>query len=507
MRKDQGLPLQRRSGILLHVTSLPSVFGIGDLGPAARQFVDFLAQAEQAYWQVLPLNPTNPGFDSSPYHSVSALAFNTLLISPEMLAEEGLLESKDLASCAKFRQERVDYQAVIACKNQLFDKAFGWFKSRAKNGEFTAFCAAQSEWLEDYALFMAAKAHFKNRSWHTWPKSIRDRDPAAERVLRESLAERMQRERFLQYVFFKQWQTLRAFCCDRGIQIIGDMPIYIVHDSADLWTHPELFKLRADKKPQVVAGVPPDYFSASGQLWGNPLYRWDILRQRKYDWWIRRMGHNLKLFDIVRIDHFRGFVGYWEVPTEEKTAQNGRWVKAPAEDFFQHLRRAFDPLPVIAEDLGTITPDVREIMRQFGFPGMKVLLFAFGEDDPHHPYLPHNHERNCVVYTGTHDNNTVRGWFEKEARIDEKKRLFRYLRHEVTLEDVSWAFVQMAMTSPADTAILPMQDVLGLSQEARMNRPATGRGNWRWRLLPEQMTPPLARKLAALTRHSGRSNQ
>lgn len=489
------------------MTSLPSAFGIGDLGPEAFRFVDFLAQAEQKYWQILPLNPTDPVFESSPYHSLSALASNTLLISPEILATDGLLESKDLASYPEFQSETVEYKAVAVYKNKLFDAAFARFKARGYDAEFAAFCTRQSGWLEDYVLFQAAKKHFGNRPWYTWSKSIQDREPAAERALRQSLAARMEREKFLQYVFFKQWQALREHCRSRGVEVIGDMPIYVVHDSADVWTHPKLFKLDADKRPQTVAGVPPDYFSATGQLWGNPIYRWDVLRERKYDWWVRRIAHNLKLFDRVRIDHFRGFVGYWEVPAGKETALGGRWVEAPAEDFFQHLHQQFNPLPVIAEDLGTITPDVREIMRRFGFPGMKVLLFAFGEDDPHHPYLPHTYERNCVVYTGTHDNNTVRGWYEKEAGDEEKKRLFRYLRHKLTPTGVSWAFVTMAMTSPADTAILPMQDVLGLGQEARMNRPATRRGNWRWRLLPKQITPSLAERLAVLTRRSGRANR
>jgi 4-alpha-glucanotransferase len=349
------------------------------------------------------------------------------------------------------------------------------------------------------------KDHFKKRVWSDWPLDVRDRREQALQPLKKALHEDMEREKFFQYVFIKQWSALRSYCQEKGIQIIGDIPIYVNYDSVDLWTHPELFKLDQKKRPYAVAGVPPDYFSATGQLWGNPLYQWDILKEREYDWWVQRVNHNLRLLDIVRIDHFRGFVGYWEIPSTENNAVNGEWKEAPAEDFFRVLTEKNPHLPLIAEDLGIITPDVRKVMEHFAFPGMKVLLFAFGEDDSMHPYLPHTYKENCVVYTGTHDNNTVRGWFKREAKPAERKRVFRYIGRKVSKKDIHWEFIRLAMQSVAKTAIIPMQDVLGLGEKARMNLPATGKGNWEWRLLPSQLTPQLAKKISDMTETCGRA--
>jgi len=496
---------ERGSGILLHITSLPSPYGIGDLGPGAYEFVDFLSKAKQRFWQILPLNPIDISHGNSPYHSVSAFAYNDLLISPEIMVMEELLEKNDTTPAPRFNTGKVDYKEVIPYKKKLYLKAYKTFIKREKDKEYEKFCAANSHWLEDFALFVALRAHFKGKVWNKWPPDIRDRAPESLRLLREELCESIEREKFLQYVFSQQWFRLKNYCHKNGIQIIGDMPIYVVYDSVDLWTHPELFKLDGRKKPYAVAGVPPDYFSDTGQLWGNPLYRWSVLKERKYDWWIRRIEHNLNLFDLVRIDHFRGFVGYWEIPAAESTAINGRWVKAPAEDFFNQLKKSFHPLPIIAEDLGIITPDVIRIMLQFGFPGMKILLFAFGEDYPMHPYLPHTYEKNCVVYTGTHDNNTVKGWFAKEARPEDQRRFFRYLGREISKREIHWEFIRLAMMSVANTAIIPMQDVLGLGKEARMNKPATTRGNWQWRLLPEQLTSSLVERLLEVTVAYGRA--
>lgn len=496
---------KRGSGILLHITSLPSPYGIGDLGDGSFRFVDFLAQAKQSYWQILPLNLIDPAFGSSPYHSISAFAFNTLLISPELLQQEGLLDISDLNSCPRFSSRKVNYRAVLTFKRRLFRAAFDRFKKRKSKSAFDEFCFKHSFWLEDFALFVTLKDHFKGRVWSKWPADVREREPKSLQSLRLMLADRIEFEKFLQFIFFQQWIFLRKYCGQKGIQIFGDMPIYVNTDSADLWTHPELFKLDRRKVPSVVAGVPPDYFSETGQLWGNPLYRWDILKEKNFDWWILRMGHNLKLVDILRLDHFRGFVGYWEVRATEKTAAKGQWVKAPALDFFNRMRKTFPHLPIIAEDLGTITPDVRDVMKHFSFPGMKVLLFAFGEDNPMHPYLPHTYESNCVVYTGTHDNSTVRGWFETEAKPEEKRRLFRYIGKEISEQEVHWVFIRQAMKSMANTAIIPMQDILGLGNEARMNRPATTRGNWQWRLIPEQLELSLAQKLAEMTVSYGRA--
>lgn len=496
---------RRGSGILLHITSLPSPYGIGDFGSEAHRFVDFLAEAKQNFWQILPLNPIDPAFNNSPYHSMSAFAYNKLLISPELMVQEGLLKREDMDPVPPFPKERVDYVEVIAHKKKLFHKALERFKKIKNNHEYEEFCSENSSWLEDFSLFVVLKGHFQGLSWNDWPSEIRDREPEAMQALRKKLHDKIEMEKFLQYIFIKQWSSLKRYSHQKGIHIIGDMPIYVDYDSVDLWTHPELFKLDSKKRPYAVAGVPPDYFSETGQLWGNPIYSWDVLKKRGYDWWIQRIEHNLRIFDILRVDHFRGFVGYWEVPATANTALNGKWIEAPAVDFFNQLNKRFSYLPIIAEDLGTITPDVREVMHRFEFPGMKVLLFAFGEDNTLHPYLPHTYEKNYVVYTGTHDNNTVRGWFEREAKPEDKRRLFRYLGRKVSKREIHWEFIRLAMLSVADTVIIPMQDVLGLGEKARMNRPATSKGNWRWRLSPEQLTSSLADKLLEITEIYGRA--
>lgn len=495
----------RGSGVLLHLTSLPSPFGVGDMGPWAYKFIDFLAKTKQSYWQILPLNPTNLGHGNSPYHSTSAFACNTLLISPELLLQDGLLDQEDLSHLDKFPEARVDYYKAKSSKEKLFHQAFEHFKRGKEPHDYEEFCGKNAGWLEDYALFMALKENFGDRVWSDWPEAIRERKPADLQLIRNELHDVIEKEVFLQYLSFKQWHALKSYCNEKGIRVIGDMPIYVVHDSADVWVHPELFKLDNKKRPYAVAGVPPDYFSETGQLWGNPVYRWDVLKERGYDWWIQRLEYNFRLFDFVRIDHFRGFVSYWEVSADEKNAINGKWVEAPAEDFFGVILDKFPKAPIIAEDLGLITPDVWEVMDQFGFPGMKVLLFAFGEDLSTNPYVPHNHIKNCVVYTGTHDNNTVRGWFEKEAKPEEKRRLAFYLGREIAAKEVHWELVRLAMMSVANTTIIPMQDILGLGEQSRMNRPAKKDGNWKWRLLPDQLKPSLTKRLLETTEIYGRT--
>jgi len=496
---------RRGSGILLHVTSLPSPYGIGDLGPWAYRFVDFLTETKQSFWQLLPLNPTDPAYDNSPYHSISAFAGNSLLISPELMVRDGLLAKADVKTLPNFPDGRVDYEAIIAYKKKLFYLAYKRFKKTKNNYKYERFRSENSHWLDNFALFISLKAHFHGQAWKEWPPEIRDRQQEALKSLKKELHDRIEMEKFLQYIFNQQWSSLKRYCNQKGIQIIGDIPIYVDYDSVDLWTNPEIFKLDNEKRPYAVAGVPPDYFSETGQLWGNPVYRWEVLKERGYDWWVQRMEHTLNLFDVVRVDHFRGLVAYWEVPAGEKTAINGRWVEVPVEDFFNALLKRFSYLPIIAEDLGVITPDVREIMQRFEFPGMKVLLFAFGEDHPMHPYLPHTYDKHYVAYTGTHDNNTMRGWFETEAKPEDKERLFRYLGREISLQDIHWEFIRLAMMSVANLAIIPMQDILGLGKEARMNRPATSKDNWRWRLLSEQLTPSLAGRLLEMTEIYGRA--
>ncbi|MBU4478768.1 MAG: 4-alpha-glucanotransferase, partial [Candidatus Omnitrophica bacterium] len=352
--------------------------------------------------------------------------------------------------------------------------------------------------------FTVFKSHFQERVWSEWPREIRDRDIAAMRHLKYQCHQEIEKEKFLQYVFFKQWFALKDYCNQKGIRIIGDIPIYVTYDSADVWTHPELFKLNEHKKPAVVAGVPPDYFSKTGQLWGNPVYNWDVIRGQEYAWWVRRIEHNLKLFDVVRVDHFRGFVDYWEVPAHEKTAVHGTWHKAPAYDFFQNLLERFPGLPIIAEDLGIITDEVKEVMLHFGFPGMKILLFAFGEDLPAHPYLPHNYIPNCVAYTGTHDNNTIKGWLKSEAQEEDKKRLFEYLGRKAPLSSLHWELIRLLMSSVADTVIFPLQDVLGKGEKDRMNIPGVGQGNWQWRFEQPELTEKIRTTLFQMTRRYAR---
>jgi 4-alpha-glucanotransferase len=490
---------QRGSGILMHLTSLPSPFGIGDMGRSAYRFIDFLSKAKQRYWQILPLNPTEPAHDNSPYYSISAFAGNPLLISPELLVKEGLLPEAVLTSPPDFPKKRVRYRPVIAHKKKLFNHAYNCFKTRKNKDGYERFCRENAEWLDDFVLFKAFKFYFKGGPWRTWIAKIRDRDTKALKWAEKKLPERIEKEKFLQYLFAEQWRMLKAYCNQKGIHIIGDIPIYMPYESSDIWAHPELFKLDHNKKPYAVAGVPPDYFSASGQLWGHPVYRWEVLKKTGYDWWIKRIKRNLALFDFVRIDHFRGFVAYWEVPAAEKTAINGKWVEAPAVDFFEELGRKFSCLPIIAEDLGTITADVREVIHQFGFPGMKLLLFAFGDDFPSGAFLPHNLVKNSLAYTGTHDNNTVRGWLETEAKPEEKKRLFTYLGRRVTADELPWEMIRLLMMSVANTIIIPIQDIFGLGAEARMNRPASKTGNWQWRLTPELLTSASAEKLLEMT--------
>lgn len=493
--------ITRGSGILLHVTSLPSHFGIGDMGPGAYKFVDFLVQAKQSFWQILPLNMTNPDHHS-PYTSPSAFACNTLLISPELLVKDGLLAESDLGS-PEFPRERVDYRAVQAYKEALLRKAFSAFRLK-RDYQYELFLEESRQWLDDFALFRAVKSSFDQRVWSDWPYEIRDRHPEALASMVQPLQEQMEYEKFGQFIFHKQWSALTDYCRKKGIQVIGDIPIYVDYDSADVWRNPQYFKLDDQKKPYAVAGVPPDYFSETGQLWGVPIYRWDTLEQDGFGWWIQRLEHNLNLCDFLRIDHFRGLVGYWEVPAYEQTAINGKWLEAPAARFFKAILKKFPRIPLVAEDLGIITPDVREIMHDFDFPGMKVLLFSFGDDIATNPYTIHNLEKNCVAYTGTHDTNTARGWFETEATPGHKERLRQYLGRDVTVDELHWELIRLVMMSVAGMAIFPMQDILGLGNEARMNFPSVRDGNWVWRLLPEQLDEQTAHRLADMTALYGR---
>lgn len=496
----------RGSGILLHLTSLPSPYGIGDFGPWAYRFADFLAEGKQSYWQVLPLNPTDPVSGNSPYSSPSAFAGNTLLISPDLLEESGFLTKEDLKAHPSFPEAKCDYASVIPYKAQLLLRAYERFKSMGLEKErYEEFCKKNKAWLENFALFVVIKKNRNGKAWAEWEKGLRNSNPREIDRVKKEFHDDLEGEKFLQYLFFKQWFSLKKYCNDKGIRLIGDIPIYVNYDSVDVWTHADLFKLDKYKNPTSVAGVPPDYFSKTGQLWGNPIYRWDILKKTGYRWWFQRIGHNLLLFDYLRLDHFRGFVGFWEVPSTEGTAIQGKWVKAPAVDFFTALLKKFPAHSIIAEDLGVITPDVKEVVNRFGFPGMRILQFAFGEDLPTHPYLPHNYTPNTLVYTGTHDNNTIRGWFENEATPEDKKRLYRYLGREISPEECPKELYRLAMMSVANTVIVPVQDLLGLGEEAKMNRPSVAHGNWEWRLLPDQLNASCADRLGEMTTIYGRA--
>jgi 4-alpha-glucanotransferase len=499
---------KRASGLLLHITSLPAAHGIGDLGPEAYRFADFLAAAKQTYWQILPLTPIEEGLGNSPYSSASAFAGNTLLISLEFLVQEGLLSGSDLTDVPRFPNSQVDFAAVRQYKEPLLHKAYERFFTHASHVELQAyesFCAENQSWLDDFALFYPLTLHFNYLPWREWPDSIKNRTPQGIAEYTHLLADKIRKEKFLQYLFARQWFALKKYCNDRGIHFIGDLPIYVQYQSSDVWANPNIFKLDLDKKPFAVAGVPPDYFSETGQLWGNPVYDWEKLQHTQYDWWVKRVGHNIRLFDMVRLDHFLGFVAYWEVDAGEKTAINGSWIKAPADDFFQTLFKHYPYLPIIAEDLGIVTAEVSGFMQRNNFPGMKVLLFAFGEGISHNPYAPHNHVENCLVYTGTHDNDTVRGWFSKDADKATRQRLETYIGCEVTERNIANHFIRLAMMSVAKTAIMPVQDILNLDNTARMNTPGTASSNWGWRLAPGLLDQPMAHNLASITELFGRA--
>lgn len=488
----------RSSGLLCHISSLPSLFGIGDLGPEAYRFVDFLAKAGQRWWQILPVAPTEPALANSPYSSFSAFAANPLFISPELLVKEGLLEKQDIVGF-DMAAGSVDYDAAAQTKTALINKAYARHCSRRiKLHSFENFCSQEASWLNDFALFVVLKRHSHGVCWADWPVALRDRDPEALRDFTVSHAMTIDREKFAQYLFFRQWTALQEYCSRKGVGLVGDIPIYVNYDSVDTWVHPEIFKLDENRRQTVVAGVPPDYFSKDGQRWGNPLYDWKKLRQTGFAWWVDRLRHNLSLFDAVRIDHFRGFVQCWEIPAEEKTAIAGAWCDVPGEEFFTALQAHFEKLPIIAEDLGIITKDVDALKEKFHLPGMRVLMFAFHNEYKKSRDLPANYLPQSVVYTGTHDNNTVAGWYEHDRTDIEKKNMLEYFGRELDAAEVNWVMIEEAMASSAQMAIVPLQDVLGLGQEARMNRPSTVKGNWSWRFKSGDLNKDMARRLSRL---------
>ena len=495
----------RKSGLLLPVTSLPSGYGIGDLGPSAYRFADLLAESGQSIWQVLPVNPTSTALGNSPYSSESAFAGNPLLISPEIMERDGLVSREDLPPLIHRSARRVDYREATSLKAAWISRILPGITRRIETlGEFGDFCDRHGHWLEDYALFKTLKREYQEVPWSRFPEEMANRKPDALNQFREKFRQEILGQKIIQFLFFRQWDALKRYCNERHLKLLGDVPIYVEQDSADVWRERRFFSLDAKNSPVFVAGVPPDYFSKTGQLWGNPLYDWDRMKEDYYSWWVRRMGHALRVFDMIRLDHFRGFLAYWKVPAGDKTAENGEWAPAPGEAFFSILFSHFPSARIVAEDLGVITPDVTGLMRNFDIPGMKVLLFGFGNDDPDHPFLPHNYERNCVVYTGTHDTNTVLGWFAREASENEKKRMSDYVGYPVDRDGVSRALIRLAMGSIADTVIVPVQDILGQDEGGRINLPGSSSGNWEWRLRPEQLSPASFEELAQLTRLYGR---
>jgi len=497
------MSLARSSGILLHPTSLPSRGGIGDFGPAAYAFADYLAAARQGVWQVLPLGPL--GYGCSPYSSTSAFAGNPLLVSLERLADRGYIPQTQIeklpASIAP-----VDYTAVFHQKLPLlFEAAHGFLRavSAGARARFEEFRQQNHWWLDDFILFDGLRARFHLEPWNKWPRELTHREPAALEKIRAEMRDDLDARSVIQFFFYEQWRALRCYCAEKCIRVAGDIAIFVNFDSADVWTHPELFRLDGDLNPEVVAGVPPDFFSKEGQRWGNPLYRWDVMKQEGYAWWVDRLRWATRNFDYTRLDHFRGFAQFWEIPANEPTAIRGHWVDGPQDDLFVKVREALGGLPFFAEDLGYITPDVHSLRERLGIPGMAVLQFGFG-DAGAHVHLPHTFTTEKVVYTGTHDNDTLRGWWANVTG-DERRHVETYVGRSD--DGIHWAMIRAAVNSVAGLCVIPLQDLLGLGSEARMNTPSLNNGNWRWRFAPEMLRPEFAEKLAVLSEVADRLPQ
>lgn len=498
------MELERSSGILLHITSLPSPFGIGDIGPAAYEFIDFLKASGHRCWQILPLTPTHETFSFSPYSSYSAFAGNPLLISPELLEKEGWVDLKKNPPPRQLPEDATYFRQARDYKMKLLDKAFRKFSRQVDpSPAFSAFCRKHAFWLDDYSLYMALWEELGDPDWTRWPSELKDRRKTALKRATRDLSQNIEKERFIQFMFFLQWENLAAYAHQNQVGIIGDLPFYVNHHSADCWAHSEYFKLDGDKKPTHVSGVPPDFFSETGQLWGTPVFDWKRLEENSFDWWVERIRQNLLLFDILRLDHFRAFSAYWEVRAGESTAMDGTWKKTPGTSFFRKIRKEIPDMPFIAEDLGSLDEPVYRLMDAFRFPGMKVLQFAFGENMEQNPYIPFNFQSNNLVYTGTHDNNTSKGWFKQAGKI-EKRHLRKYAGKRITKGNVHQELHRMALQSVAAIAIIPMQDILGLGEEALMNIPGTTEGNWTWRLGSREIPWSSAEKLRDMNHLFGR---
>lgn len=487
----------RSAGVLLHITSLPSAMGIGDLGPEARKFADFLKQSGQRYWQILPLNPTGEAQLFSPYSALSSMAGNPLLISPESMVKDSLLTHQDVKNFTVINTGKVDFRAASRVREVLFEKGYRTFLGHPeRHAPFREFCRREAYWLEDFALYTVLKAQHEEKPWYEWPPPYKNRQSKALGDISRFHQERINKVKWLQYIFHKQWKELKAYCNQQNLLMFGDLPFYVSYDSSDVWAHPEIFRLDSARNMKGVAGVPPDYFNADGQLWGMPVFRWDVLKKKGYRWWIDRLRKNLELFDLLRLDHFRAFVAFWEVPATEKTAKNGKWRRGPGADFFKVVQEKLGKLPFVAEDLGDVDAAVYALRDEFQFPGMKVLQFAFDENMTTSDYIPHNYTPNFVVYTGTHDNNTTVGWWLKDTRQDVRANLKHYVDEPgISQNNIHHVLGKMAYASVAKIVILPLQDVLGLDESARMNRPATVKANWVWRLKQGQLLPTFRNKL------------
>jgi 4-alpha-glucanotransferase len=499
MQSGDAASLSRSAGVLLHPTSLPGEFGIGDFGDEAIAFLDWAAAAGMGIWQVLPLNP--PGYGHSPYGCSSSFAGNPLLISPRRLVENGLLPATAIENLPTFPEDSVAFLRATGLKNELLRQSFAWFQHNAGEEQASALAdfEARNAWLPDWSLYAAIKDREQGREWSAWPAPLARREPEALAAAAAELAEEIRFHTYVQWLFFTQWAVVRQAAAARGIRIMGDIPIYVACDSADVWANRDLFQLDENGVPRVVAGVPPDYFSSTGQRWGNPLYDWERMREKNFRWWVARIRASLRFADILRLDHFRGFAAYWEVPASEETAMHGRWVPGPGKALFDAIREALGDVPLVAEDLGFITEEVHALRKAIGVPGMKILQFGFSSVDS--PHLPHRYDPATFVYTGTHDNDTARGWFES-APHDVRERARQYLGCEA--DHVAWGLIRAAYTSVARTAIVPVQDVLNLGSEARMNHPGEGADNWDWRMRGGALTPEHAERLRALADVTGR---
>lgn len=497
------MKFNRSSGILLHPTSLPGPFGIGDLGPQAYHWIDFLAEAGCSWWQVLPLGPT--GYGDSPYQSFSAFAGNPNLISPRLLLTQKLLAEEDLGNIPRFPAQRIDYGSVIEWKTTILNRSYERSKQindPAIQRSLESFREINAGWLDDFALFMALKEKFGNVPWPDWERNFRDRDQKSISRFNKDHRDDINRQIYFQFLYFNQWIDLHSYALEKRIRIIGDLPIFVSHDSADVWVNRDLFYLTKDGRPKLISGVPPDYFSPTGQVWGNPLYRWKVHQQTGFEWWTSRVRMATTQFDMLRLDHFRGFAGYWEIAGDSLTADNGQWVKAPGKNLFRKLEKELGELPVIAEDLGVITPDVEALRKRFGFPGMKILLFAFS-GEPQEPYRPHNYSKNYVAYTGTHDNDTALGWY-KRVPDEEREFSLRYLNSDGS--EFAWDLIRTCWSSVANLVLAPMQDFLNLDNSARMNYPGNPSGNWQWRMKDTALSRQLIQRIHELNRLYGRTN-